>query len=161
MGRYAVMLSACAGVAACMQEAPLTDVGELEPVCEGTQEGRACITLVPGMTDHVREQLAGETEGAVSWGLWEGGKVGPLGPEDQEGYLIAGEYIVDLDGDDPDARSVTIVDFEPGWFHALAYFRPLPIEEPGDGDALTLPTSGFEAAENAHTRVEIIFNHVR
>jgi hypothetical protein len=153
-------LLCCLAAVGCLVEPPLVDVEELDELCEGTEPGSACITLVPSATEEVIESLGEESEGAFSWALYPDGEVGPLGPEDPEGWVIAGEYVTDLEHD-PGARAVTIVDFEPGWFQVLGYFRPLPIEEPGPGDALTLPTSGFEAPADAHTRVEVVLDHVR
>ncbi len=143
-----------------MVDIPLVEVGELDEACEGTEPDNACLTLVPSATDEVLDALDGETEGAFAWALYIDGAVGPLGPEDPEGWVIASEYILDLE-DDEAARAVTIVDLEPGWFQVLGYFRTDPQKEPGQGDALTLPTSGFELSPDAHTRVEVVLDAIR
>jgi hypothetical protein len=149
----------CSVSTACMIDPPLAEVGELDDLCEGTQPEHACITLLPRATDEVMEALA-DTEGALAWALYPDGEVGPLGPGAPEGWVIAGEYMIDLAGD-RDSRKLTIVDFDPGCYQVLAYFRPMPLKEPGEGDALTLPTSGFEAPPDAHTRVEVELDKIR
>jgi hypothetical protein len=154
-------MTGCLALAACLGDPPQTHVSDLDPVCEGTEPGHACITLVPSATESVKDELGDDdSEGSLSWALYEDGDVGALGPDDRDDYVIAGEHVVDL-AEDPEAGAVTIVDFDPGWFQVMAYFRPLPLEEPGKGDALTLPTSGFEAPADAHTTVEVVLDHVR
>jgi hypothetical protein len=154
-----VVAMMCLVIAACMIEPPIADVGELDELCEGTRPERACITLVPSATEEVMEAL-GDTEGALAWALYHDGEVGPLGPEGPEDWVIAGEYVLDL-MDERESRTLTLVDFDPGWYQVLGYFRPLPLEEPGPGDALTLPRSGFEAPAGAHARVEVVLDKIR
>jgi hypothetical protein len=156
----ATAVAALAAVAAgCTKAAPETKrIAWDDAACDGTEPGRACITLRFSVSSSVRDDATALT-GWLEWSLYADGDVGGLGPGDAQA-LYGGEVRgVDL-SPKGEVEIVHVPDAEARRYQVLGY---LDVDENGtddDGDPVTLPSDGFAVPADQNTAVEVVFDYI-
>jgi len=118
--------------------------------CEGTLDVNACVTLVVGSSQYVRDNAAGDVIGTLFWGLYKEGDVDSFGiPSGEPAY--SGEIAdVDLSSDNR-THLIHIANVEARKYHPLLQLDDDLSGSPNDGDAVTVAPPAFNAPAGAHT----------
>ncbi len=150
-----------------LRDSPPTKTLDLDdPACDGTRQGRACLTMRFDLADHVRDAAEGDMAGRFEWGLYHNGHVGLLGPGDHVKVYGTPEPppspeslpLVDFT---EGAYVLTLPDFPADRYQFVAYLDDDDSGEADDGDPCTFPKEGFELSANQHTQVDAWLDFIR
>lgn len=133
---------------------------EWDPECSGTLDANACVTLVVGANQFVRDNAPGDLVGTVFWALYKEGDVDLLTGARSGDALYSGE-IADVDVSAANlTHLIHIANMSPRKYHPLLQLDDDVTGAPNDGDAVTLPQPAFNAPAGVHTTRNITFDHL-
>lgn len=162
MSRFRMRVAAATLTAvSCLATAPREDLLTInDPECTGTRSGAACLSLLFVIADSTRQNDSARCNGFLHWGLYNGGDVGLLGPNDPS---VQGGTVRNVNLSRVGASyALTIPDIEARTYQALAFLsQSASASSAVSGDPVTFPAGAFDVPANQHTQVTVILDWVR
>lgn len=150
-----LLLVGCVGPAPVAVTEPLVD-----PRCEGTQPGNACLSLHLVVTEQIRESSPRPLSGRLGWGVFRGGDVGAMGPGANKPMRAAHIPSVDF-ATSGTFQDVTIPNLSPIAVQILAHLDTDGDRSVSNGDPVTFPSASIEIPGDLHTKVTIPIDYLR